>query len=72
MPSCGHRGERSCPLEAPCYEWEDDGQAWTYLEDRGFTHDRFLVKPPRRDLTAKEGAALCFLVNEWDWAIEED
>lgn len=73
MPSCGARYNRSCTYSENCYEWEDDGPAWRYLEESGYTQDRFLIKIPKdREPTDKEWAALCFLANEWDWSWENE
>ena len=73
MPSCGDRWDRKCDLPANCFEWEDDGDAWRFLESRGFTQDHFLVKPPSRPYTLndREVAAICFLIHEWDWDFEQ-
>lgn len=48
----------------------DDWTAWMYLKRRGFTHSRFIVKPPFRGykITKGESDAIDYLWLEWDWA----
>ena len=72
MPSCSSRYNNSCSLPEDCADWETDGDAWAYLEDCGFTQDRFLIHPPaQHSLTDKEVAAICFLIHEWDWCYDD-
>jgi len=70
MPSCGWRSNHSCPREEPCYDhFETDGDASKYLESRGYSVHRFVIRPPRNvEITEKDKSAICFLLNEWNWA----
>jgi hypothetical protein len=73
MPGCGARYTRDCPEPADCYEWEHDGDAWAYLESRGYTSDRFLIMIPKGHVpSAKEYAAMCYLFSEWDWDVRRE
>lgn len=73
MPSCGLRHSRECWYPENCYGFLDDSEAWQYLQDRGFSEDRFLIKKPEEGhtVTEKEFAAICYLINEWGWGYEE-
>lgn len=48
----------------------DDGNAWYYLQLRGFTHSKGIIAPPHRHhrLTQMEENAVDYLFMEWDWA----
>ena len=72
MPSCAARSDKAkCPYPESCHEWETDAEAWGYLQARGYTAHRFLIKFPKQHIsTEKEWAAICYLVNEWDWGVD--
>lgn len=48
-----------------------DGAAWALLAERGWTHERFIMKePPGKewaDIPQDERDAVEYLVTEWDW-----
>jgi len=52
--------------------WDCDGEAWEHLKARGFTQDRFVIRPPSADYEYDEvtDEAINYLVGEWDWAFE--
>lgn len=74
MPDCGDRMGKSCTMECACYDvgFIEDCEAWRYLEGQGYTQDRFLIKKPEQghEPTAKDIAAICYLVNVWDWGYQ--
>jgi len=72
MPRCASWLRGDCGREEPCYDhFEIDGDAAKYLESRGFSTHRFVIRPPRNiEITEKDKSAICFLLNEWDWAYE--
>jgi hypothetical protein len=47
-----------------------DGPPWAFLEARGYTAPRFLIRPPAptHKVTEDEGECIDFLCDEWDWA----
>ena len=70
MPSCGRRHDGSCLRTVNCAKYEDDGAAWRFLEERGYSHDRFVIDArDRGHIPTPEMAALCYLQAEWDWDV---
>jgi len=54
-------------------QFEDDNEAWTFLKKQGFTNEKFLIRiPSKRKLTKKEGDAIQYLIEEWDWDAERN
>lgn len=47
----------------------DDGVAWEWLESRGFTHNKGVIKKPHAKyvLTDADYDAIDYLILEWDW-----
>lgn len=48
--------------------WGDDGAAWQFLKERGFTHVAFVIQAkPDNAMDDDEMSAIEYLVLEWDW-----
>lgn len=48
--------------------WGDDGAAWQFLKERGFTHVAFVIQAkPGHAMTDDEQSAIEYLILEWDW-----
>ena len=47
--------------------FKNDGEAWNYLEERGYTDKHFVIQLPIRDMAEGEWDAVGYLCNEWDW-----
>lgn len=46
----------------------DDGVAWAFLKERGFTHIKCVIQPKdNHELTNDELDAIDYLILEWDW-----
>lgn len=54
------------------YKWEDDKEAWDYLQRHGFKHQHGVILSPQRRVTRKEDSAIVYLHTEWDWGYEGD
>ena len=69
MPRCSSWLRQDCAREEPCYDhFETDADAVKHLESRGYSTHRFVIRPPReQEITQKDRAAICFLLNEWDY-----
>lgn len=54
--------------------WEDDNAALTYLEGRGIkeTRNGLLIIPNGFDLNDKDVAAIRYMLDEWDYAWEQE
>jgi hypothetical protein len=56
----------------PSDDFDNDGEAWAHLEQRGFTQFKGVIRPPAPDyeFDRKTSEAVNYLVGEWDWAYE--
>ncbi len=53
--------------------FEDDGEAWRYLKERGYTMNKGVIafRPEKRgNMPPDEAAAIDYLFDEWDWSYE--
>ena len=51
-------------------DFEDDWQAWKFLESRGYTQENGIIKyrpEKRNNMPSDEAHAIDYLFMEWDW-----
>lgn len=74
MPRCAIKTSKDVGsrCRGMCNGWVDDDAAGRFLEARGYSIDRPLIKTAEHAPTVEESAAMCYLVREWDWSVEGD